>query len=139
MKKWLKRKWWLGSAISITIFLVLFRLLSSQSASVTLSWTAPGDDGNVGTASAYEMRYHTDSLFLVNNFSQAVAVPNMPVPLVAGTRQSVTVNGLPSDTKIYFAIKTRDDAFNWSDLSNVPFKITPDVDKPSSIIDLLPE
>lgn len=27
--------------------------------SVTLAWTAPGDDGKIGTASAYDLRYAT--------------------------------------------------------------------------------
>ena len=32
---------------------------SPTSSSITLSWTAPGDDGNTGTATTYDIRYRT--------------------------------------------------------------------------------
>jgi len=85
---------------------------------VTLVWTAPGDDGNIGTAAAYEMRYSTSAI-TIGNWSSATAVSNLPAPQPAGTRQSVTVQGLTSGTTYYFAVRTRDDANNWSPLSNI--------------------
>src|SRR5215470_8868985 len=59
---------------------------------ITLQWTAPGDDSLTGMAAAYDMRCTTYPLTTLNfNTSQWVA--RMPKPSVAGTQQSVTVTG----------------------------------------------
>lgn len=91
----------------------------TQSAdSVGMRWTAPGDDGRVGTASSYEMRYSLAPI-TATNFASATLVPNLPAPAVAGTSQRVTVRGLTRGTTYWFAVRTVDDAGNWSGLSNV--------------------
>jgi hypothetical protein len=80
---------------------------------VTLAWTAPGDDGNVGTAATYEMRM---SLAPIDEpaWGGATVVTGAPAPLPAGAHQSMVVRGLTNGTTYYFAIKTVDDAGNWS-------------------------
>ncbi len=83
-----------------------------------LVWTAPGDDGSIGTATAYEMRVAKAPITL-GNWSAANVVGPAPVPLASGKRQGMTVRGLSTDTTYYFAIRTVDDAGNWSGLSNV--------------------
>ncbi len=52
-------------------------------------------------------------------FVSAINVLNLPAPASAGTQQTKTVTGLTSGTTYYFAIKTLDDAYNLSDISNV--------------------
>jgi hypothetical protein len=100
--------------------------------SITLSWTAPGDDGTTGTASQYDIRYSTTSI-TDGNWTSAMEVGNEPAPLVSGTSQSQVVSGLASDTTYTFAIKTTDDVGNVSALSNVASgktsaeEVTPDV------------
>jgi len=88
------------------------------SSSVTLSWTSPGDDGNVGIASSYDIRrdltFITD--FIWNN---AMPVIGEPAPAIAGTPQSYVVINLNPGVTYYFAIKTQDDAGNVSGLSNI--------------------
>lgn len=86
--------------------------------SVTMSWTAPGDDGTVGTATQYDMRVSTQPI-TAGNWNAAGTVPGLPAPLVSGTRQLVTVRGLSRDSVYYLAIRTADDAGNWSGISNV--------------------
>ncbi len=86
--------------------------------SVLLGWTAPGDDGNSGTASLYDLRYHTATITEAN-WDSAVQVSNEPVPHVAGTPETCTVVGLNESTSYYFAIKTADEVPNWSGLSNI--------------------
>lgn len=88
------------------------------STSVRLTWTAPGDDSTSGTASAYDMRMSTSPI-TAGNFDAAIAVAAMPTPLVAGSSQSRTVTGLTPSTGYWFALKTRDDAGNWSGISNI--------------------
>lgn len=85
---------------------------------VTLAWTAPGDDGTVGTASAYEVRVSTSPLDEAG-WSAATVVVGPPAPLPAGARQTVVVRGLAYGTTYWFGIKTVDEAGNWSELSNV--------------------
>lgn len=84
---------------------------------VTLVWTAPGDDGDTGTASKYDIRYAVASVTDGNweTCTQAAAEPD---PAPPGTEQS-TVIDTGSDTNLYFALKTSDEASNWSSLSNV--------------------
>ena len=86
--------------------------------SITLSWTAPGDDGGSGTATSYDIRYSTNSITEAN-WSSATQVTGEPLPQVAGTNQSMTISGLSTNTTYYFAIKTADEVPNISNISNV--------------------
>jgi len=92
--------------------------------SVTLEWTAPGDDGRFGRAQAYLLRYSTQPITDAN-FDQASAVPKMAKPRPGGTRESFTVEGLEPATQYYFALKAMDEAGNWSALSNVAASWSP--------------
>ncbi len=92
---------------------------SPSNSAITLTWTAPGDDGSSGTASSYDIRYSTGSI-TDENWSEATQVSGEPVPLAAGTAQSMTVIGLAADTTYFFALKTADEVPNTAALSNVP-------------------
>jgi chitodextrinase len=112
---------WLPALLVLVLLLVAPALCWAQGAgadSVRMTWTSPGDDGNSGTAALYDMRLSTAPITL-SNWSAARGVPGLPAPLVSGTRQQVTVRGLSRDTTYYLAIRTRDDAGNWSGVSNV--------------------
>lgn len=93
------------------------------SSSVSLTWTAPGNDSLTGTASQYDMRYSTSPI-TPSNFFSATRWTNMPAPLIAGTKQSVTITGLSPSTTYYFALKTADEVPNWSGISNVVQRTT---------------
>ena len=86
--------------------------------SVTVGWTAPGDDGHTGTATAYEMRMSTSAI-TSGNWAGATVVPGTPTPRPNGTRQSTVVHGLTRGTTYWFAVKTVDDVGNWSNISNI--------------------
>ena len=92
---------------------------ATASSSCTLVWTAPGDDGVIGTASAYDLRYSTDSALLINSFESTDSVHGLPSPSPAGQQDSITVNNLQNGTVYFFAIKTVDDARNVSAISNI--------------------
>ncbi len=96
---------------------------SFTSASVTLSWTAPGDDGNNGTARSYDVRY---SISPINggNFNAATHVAGLGAPNPAGTIETAIIGNLQSNTTYYFAIKSADEANNVSNISNVIFAAT---------------
>jgi hypothetical protein len=104
---------------------------------VSLQWTAPGDNGTSGTATAYDLRWSTSPITAAN-FSASTAIASPPVPGPSGTRQGFVMLSLTPGTPYYFAIKTRDEVNNWSAISNVlsvstqPFDQTP----PAAIQDL---
>jgi len=87
-----------------------------KSDSITLIWTAPGDDGNVGTATAYDVRYSDVIPF---NWDTATKVLNPQPPQEPGLREEFIVTGLSPSTIYHFALKTVDEAGNWSDMSNM--------------------
>jgi hypothetical protein len=103
--------------------------------SVRLTWTAPGDDGAVGTASRYDLRYSTTAITVSTWDSARVASP-APVPTASGTIGRHTVSGLPAGTW-YFALKTADEVPNWSALSNVVSAVIVDTAPPATVSDLV--
>jgi hypothetical protein len=108
---------------------------SSTETTVTLGWTAPGDDAATGTAASYDMRYST-SLITSANWASATQATGEPTPLVAGTSQTMTISGLNMETKYYFALKTSDEVPNQSTLSNVVNTTTPDQTAPAAVANL---
>ena len=111
---------WFPYVVFLLILLLAPVFAYAQTAdTVVVRWTAPGDDGSVGTASAYDLRV-SDSPITVSNFDQAQSVTGLPAPAVPGSRQRVTLRGLQRGTPYFFAIKTRDDAGNWASISNLP-------------------
>jgi len=114
-----------------------FATLCSES-SCQLTWTAPGDDGIIGTASEYDIRFSTSNINGITFFF-ATQVSGEPDPEVAGTTQEMTITGLEPATKYYFAIRTADEVSNWSRISNVINSITLDeidIRPPEDITDL---
>ncbi|MDI6734948.1 MAG: fibronectin type III domain-containing protein [bacterium] len=75
--------------------------------SVTLVWTAPGDNDFKGTATAYIIKYAPVGEGLVS-FS------NPPLPKPMGGSQQATITGLLSNTSYRFCIRTQDEALNLS-------------------------
>ena len=97
--------------------------MASASSSVTLRWTAPGDDSLIGQASFYDVRY---SLLPITdaNWASATSATGVPAPKVAGSAESFDITGLAANTVYYFAVKTGDEVPNWSALSNVVSRTT---------------
>ena len=93
------------------------------STSVSLAWTAPGDDGITGEATTYDVRYSTSNI-TAGAWSTATQANLEPYPKLAGSPETFTVNGLTPATTYYFAIKTSDEAGNISGLSNITSETT---------------
>jgi len=90
----------------------------TTSNSVNLTWTAPGDDGTVGTANQYDIRYATSIINDNSKFESAAQAPNITSPQSGGDTETFTVTSLSANTTYFFSIKTKDDMNIWSGLSN---------------------
>jgi parallel beta-helix repeat protein len=88
--------------------------------SVQLTWNAPGDDGAIGTADAYDIRYSSSGPITESNWATAVQVDNEPVPKPSGSAESFDVTGLNPFTRYWFAMKVADEVPNLSSISNSP-------------------
>jgi len=85
--------------------------------SLTLAWTATGDNDSVGRAGAYVLK-RSGATITESNFTSATTVPGVPAPKDAGMAESFTVTGLDSTLTYYFAIRADDEDGNRSPVSN---------------------
>ena len=104
--------------------------------SVTLTWTAPGDDSLSGQATRYDLRWSRTPISSLSDFALATPVPGTPLPVMAGGSQSATVTGLTPSTSYWFALRTEDESGNVSALSNVlsaTTLVSTDVQRPARV------
>lgn len=85
---------------------------------VRFNWTAPGGDANSGQAYAYDLRYATNAINTTGEWDAAVSLPFYSKPQAAGTAESTEVEMPESGAAYCFAIRARDEAGNWSALTN---------------------
>lgn len=105
-------------------------------ANLTFAWTATGDDGIIGQATGYSLRYSASQDSLINSWESVSEVAGVPAPAGAGTSESFSsVVVLETGVEYYFAIKAVDDAGNWSEISNIVSKTIPDEFPPATIVD----
>ena len=86
--------------------------------SVVLSWTAPGNKANKGTAQRYDIRYSEQPIDESNWDGCALADVTI-YPRKAGEWERFQVNELEMSKTYYFAIKTINEAGLVSDISNI--------------------
>lgn len=85
--------------------------------SVTLHWTASGDDSTIGRAFAYVVRIRKlPSTSWVTHLA-------MPVPGASGQRDSCRIYPLTPDTDYEFTLQPADEAGNVAPLVGVPLRI----------------
>lgn len=109
----------MNRTILITVLFSFFGFVQLAFAdTVVLTWTAVGDDGKIGTAYEYDIRYSTTEI-TSENFYSASRYDRDIIPQPAGSREEVIVDGLIGGTTYYFALKVRDYFGNWSLISNV--------------------
>jgi hypothetical protein len=71
-----------------------------------------------GRAVRYDLRM-SDQAITEANFARATSIPIYMIPSPAGRPDSVTMTGVNPGVTYYFALKTVDEAGNWSGVSNV--------------------
>lgn len=94
-----------------------------QEDSVLLSWTAPGEDLDQGTAESYDIRWSFDLKILQRNFSEAHAMNTSAIsPQVFGSvEQHTFILSLPiqNGTTLFFAVQSQDEQNAKSETSNI--------------------
>jgi len=78
------------------------------STTARLRFTAPGDDGAQGRASAYDIRVDRDRLDMTR-LDDATAFVNRVLPAEAGSVEAIEVDGLLPSTTYAFAVRARDE------------------------------
>ncbi|MCX5800000.1 MAG: hypothetical protein NTX17_01225 [Candidatus Eisenbacteria bacterium] len=127
------------SATSATFCHAAWPTLASVSAtSATFKWTAPGDDGTVGRASQYDLRFSRNQIQGTDSLGWWIApttatCAGLPVPGEPGNTDSFVVAGLAPGNTYYFILRTADEVPNWSFFSNIAVVTTaasPDTNTP---------
>ncbi len=96
------------------------KVVASDFKSVTLEWTAVGDDGISGTATRYDLRKSTSPILLrASTWAAQIKVNDTPRPLLAGTKQRINISPLPASETFYFAIRAVDEGNNVTEPSNI--------------------
>ena len=103
-------------ALAIIGAVALLGLLwsTARPATLTLRWSAPGDDGMTGQAAQYDLRWQTyapgaDSAAW---WDAATVVVGLPAPGLSGATDSMSL-ALPPGSYV-FNIRTADEVPNWS-------------------------
>ena len=112
----------------IAVLLTMLTVLSVevlQASCLTLTWTAPGDDGYSGIATRYDIRYSTSPISM-DNWDLAYPVTGVARPKASGAAEACLMTGLVSGTRYYFGLRTMDEQYNWSEISNIAVAIAPD-------------
>jgi hypothetical protein len=106
------------------------------SSSLSLLWSAPGDDGDAGQAHHYDIRYSSSPID-DQNWDAAIPATGAPTPQAANYIESFTLAGLNSLRSYYVAIKSYDEEDNESPLSNCPMGTTKGESlPPAPVVDL---
>jgi hypothetical protein len=94
----------------------------AQSSDATLTFAAPGDDGNVGTVAGYEVRYRVgDAPITEAEFAAASEAKFNGAIVRPGDEQSITIHNLLPETHYTFAVRAFDDCHNISAITTASF------------------
>ncbi|MBU0700485.1 hypothetical protein KKE26_04210, partial [bacterium] len=98
-------------------------VVATTTTSITLTWTASGDDGYTGTATGYDLKIATFTITEAN-WDSAARIQGIANPKLSGGTESFIVSNLSSGVTYYFALKAQDDAGLKSVISNVAKAVT---------------
>jgi hypothetical protein len=93
---------------------------SPTSNSVVLTWTAPGDEWNIGNVRGYVVKYSKTGSITEANWSSAATYTQSWTPVSGGSQETHVVSGLNASTRYWFAVRAYDEVPNYGACSNSP-------------------
>lgn len=110
----------------------------STEGNVNLTWVAVGDNGDIGTATGYILKYSNSPITNDEQFNAAATYTQNWSPLPVGSIESKVLTGLTPGSTLYFSIKAFDEVPNIGSIGNSPSAyVQTDVTPPSSINNLV--
>lgn len=106
-----------GDIVSPAPILDIGAVCDSASNGAMLTWTATGDDGRVGQADRYDIRYSQNPIN-EGNFSSAHIIADPPTPRPTGQSESFVVTFAQNYDIYYLSIKAYDESSNGSPLDD---------------------
>ena len=99
---------------------------------VAAQFMAPGNDGEEGVVSGYEIRYRVGDPITEENFADSPPADAAVLPEPAGTMQELVFSDLEPNTNYYFGVRAYDQCLNISPVSTLhvltPRRATGEVD-----------
>jgi hypothetical protein len=111
-------------------------VISAAGTSVKLTWTAPGDNGMQGNATAYLVKYSTTGPINASSWATATDYMQSWMPLAGGSTETRNATELDSETAYWFAIEAYDETPNFGGVSNSVNSATLDITPPATITNL---
>ena len=106
---------------------------------LNLSWTAPGDNGREGKATAYVVKYSVSQFTDQTSFDNGTTYQQSWQPEISGNQENRTLKGLTGGETYYVAIKAVDEVGLQASLSNTNKNsalVKEDTEPPAAITDL---
>jgi hypothetical protein len=85
---------------------------------ITLSWTAPSDKPDGEKVKEYLIRYYSSKITEQNWASSTSVAASSSTPKAPGGKETLTITNLSDNSYYYFAIKSKDENGNVSEISN---------------------
>jgi len=106
-----------------------FRISAQSGRSITLQWTAPGEDATVGRTAAYELRFAQSDISTADQFEQARGLI-APHPSNPGVPETVVVRIPFQHPSGFLAIRALDNVGNAGAITQISFSIAQDISDP---------
>ena len=91
---------------------------SQNSGEILIHWTSVGDDGNVGEATGYIIKYSNAAIDTEAKFDAATTYVHPIAPMPTGARENYSIPDLQPGSTVWVAVKAVDEAGNKSPLGN---------------------
>jgi hypothetical protein len=101
------------------------RAVDIDQRSALFTFVAPGDDGELGTVTGYEVRYRAATPMTDDNFTESSPIATSIEPDEPGQIQTFEITGLLPETTYFVGVRAFDDCKNYGPILTTSFT-TPD-------------